>query len=286
MSISVHGDTRSAKRRPRGRYVAVGAAILTTAALAIAPAATAAQKVTIYNNIPAPLPGNVPSIGFEATATSEFGGQVAFDEGSRSRPRIGVVFSSWACQQGSASTGDCKTVRGATFTHDITVNIYRVKADNEPGALFRSVTQETAFPYRPSANHRQCSGADAGKWYNAADGSCNNGKAVTRYFALLGNLPDKVIVSVAFNTSDYGVMPIGHDASCYGTDSGCPYDSLNVGTSAMDPTQGTQPLPDDAYLNSSYGPNYCDGGEGGTDSFRLDSGCWTGYQPAFSIQAS
>jgi hypothetical protein len=30
---------------------------------------------------------------------------------------------------------------------------------------------------------------------------------------------------------------------------------------------------------------YCDGGTGGTGTFRLDAGCWTGYQPAFQVKA-
>ena len=31
------------------------------------------QGQTIYNSIPAPLPGNVISLGYEATSTAEFG---------------------------------------------------------------------------------------------------------------------------------------------------------------------------------------------------------------------
>jgi hypothetical protein len=45
-------------------------------------------------------------------------------------------------------------------------------------------------------------------------------------------------------------------------------------------------LPDDAYLNSSSGGQYCDGGTGGIDTFRLDAGCWTGFQPAFKVAAN
>ncbi|MBI2356983.1 hypothetical protein HYV12_02970 [Candidatus Dojkabacteria bacterium] len=36
-----------------------------------------AASAVVYNSIPDPLPGNVPSLGFEATSTSEFGGQVS-----------------------------------------------------------------------------------------------------------------------------------------------------------------------------------------------------------------
>jgi hypothetical protein len=49
---------------------------------------------------------------------------------------------------------------------------------------------------------------------------------------------------------------------------------------------GTDPQPADAYLNSSFGGAYCDGGTGGTGSFRLDAPCWTGFQPAIEVAAS
>ena len=71
-----------------------------------------------------------------------------------------------------------------------------------------------------------------------------------------------------------------------------PYDSLNVGvgdgdtnTLAGEPTVGTQPTPDDAYLYSSWTGAYCDGSLG-TGTFRLDAGCWTGYQPLFKVTAT
>ena len=52
-----------------------------------------------------------------------------------------------------------------------------------------------------------------------------------------------------------------------------------------EPTAGTQPRPDDAYLNSSFAGAYCDGALG-TGTFRLDEGCWTGYQPLFRVTAT
>ena len=55
---------------------AIGAIFVATAALALA--AGTASAGTVYNNIPKPIPGNVASLGFEATQTSEFGGQVQF----------------------------------------------------------------------------------------------------------------------------------------------------------------------------------------------------------------
>ena len=48
---------------------------------------------------------------------------------------------------------------------------------------------------------------------------------------------------------------------------------------------GTQPRPDDAYLYSTFGGAYCDGSLG-TGTFRLDEGCWTGFQPAIKVAAT
>ena len=62
-------------RIPR-RAARLAAAVLATAgALAMTAGAASASEV-IYNNIPSPLPGNLPSVPFQAIQSSEFGGQV------------------------------------------------------------------------------------------------------------------------------------------------------------------------------------------------------------------
>jgi hypothetical protein len=254
----------------------------------IAPAATAAlTRTTVYNNIPAPLPGNVPSLGFEATATSELGGQISLAGTHRNNPIVTVTLSSWGCQTGSWNAGNCGTTPGSTFSVPLKVKVYEVGAGNEPGDLIGVVRHTVNVPYRPSANFTKCTGANAGKWYSTADSTCYNGKAVTRVVSLGSlDLPDNVIVGAAYNTTHYGYHPIGESAACYGTSGGCGYDSLNVGLGDSPAAVGSQPTPDDAYLNSSDGSQYCDGGTNGTGTFRLDAGCWTGYQPAFKVTAT
>ena len=268
-----------------GKAAGFSAALLiATAALAI-PSASAATRAPIYNNIPSTLPGNVPSVGFEATSASEFGGQVSFEGTARTNPTVKVVMSSWGCQGGTVTGNNCSTTPGATFTEPLTVRAYSVKGNNEPGTLIGAVTHTFAMPYRPSANFTRCFGADAGKWFKA--GTCYNGLAFARTFSMGSlDLPNKVILSVAYNTSHNGYDPIGEDA-CYTQDGGCGYDSLNVGTSGSPTTAGTQPVPNDAYQNSSQGSMYCDGGTpGGTGTFRLDATCWGGFQPAFTVTAN
>ncbi len=246
-----------------------------SAAFAVAPS-------TVYNNIPNPYPSNVPSVGAEAYAFNEFGGQVQFAGSDRHDPTVTVLMSSWACQSGSWVAKDCVTTPGATSSVPITLKVYNVGASNAPGALITSTTQTFALPYRPSADNINCTGENAGKWFDGT--TCYNGKAANISFNLTGvTLPDKAIISVAYNTSHYGYAPVG-EMACNTTPAGCFYDSLNIGL-AYPPSVGTAPLPDSVYQYSNVGGVYCDGGAGGTGTFRLDAGCWTGYQPTIKVEA-
>jgi hypothetical protein len=97
-------------------------------------------------------------------------------------------------------------------------------------------------------------------------------------------LPASAVLSVAYNTSDFGASPYGHANPCNATVAGCGYDSLNVALTGP-PTVGTDPLSDDAYVNSSWNGAYCDPANPGIEHFVLDTGCWSGFQPAIEVQA-
>ena len=62
----------------------------TVVALAFSLAPVLATSSVIYNNIPSPIPGNVPSMAYQATQTSEFGGQVQFAGTNRFNPVVTV----------------------------------------------------------------------------------------------------------------------------------------------------------------------------------------------------
>jgi hypothetical protein len=172
------------------------------------------------------------------------------------------------------------------FPVTFTARIYSVGPGNSPGSLLAQATKTLDVPYRPSANHKKCTGANDGKWYSKATDTCYNGKLVRRSIMFAKQpLPNDVIVSLAYNTTHYGYNPIGEGAACYTEDGGCGYDSLNVALIGDSPTIGSQPNPDDGWLNSSWGGAYCDGGSGGTGVFRFDAGCWTGYQPMLRLSA-
>jgi hypothetical protein len=250
-------------------------------------AARASAQVT-YSSIPAPghIPGNVPSVGFEATSSSELGDEIRFTPGTGRAPiKVDVLMSSWGCEGGHWFSGDCSTAPGATFDVPITLYLYSVNTAgpvHATGVQLAAVTQTFKIPYRPSASP---SCAD-GTWLNPSDKQCYNGYATAIQFDLQQlklQLPDSVIWSVSYNTSHYGPSPIGESASCYTSAGGCGYDSLNVGVQTFTPDilTGTDVDPDGIFWNTSYAPNYCDGGADGTGTFRADTGagCWTDYRP-------
>ncbi len=256
-----------------------GVVLAMSAALAV-PSALAG---TIYDNLPSPRPGNLTSLGFEANATSELGGQVELAGPQRARPAVTLMMSTWACETGHGAT--CATSPGARFTQPLTLNLYAVEPDNSPGALISSVTRTFEMPYRPSANDKRC--GSTGMWYAKQSDQCFNGKAFSVKFGpqVRVTLPNRAIVAVAYDTTHYGSQPYGEGTSCRISGNDCGYDSLNVGFASSAPSVGSDPLPDGAYLNSSRDSTYCDGGSDGTGSFRLDAGCWAPYQPAIRIGA-
>ena len=251
-----------------------------TAAVAVIAAVAAAGSASadvVYDNIPGPLPGNLPSLGFEATSTSEFGGVVQLAGSTHNNPTISVTLSSWGCETGSGAT--CATTEGSTFEEPITLKVYDVNDDGSPGALIAAQRQTFDIPYRPSADPGNC-GVDSSAWHDAATDRCVNGKAVVVNFQPLGvTLPDRVLVSLGYDTTHYGYAPKGEATDCY---PGCGYDSLNVAL-ADAVTVGSLPRAADAYLNSTYAGSFCEGGLG-VGTFRLDGGCWEGYQPAIEVR--
>jgi hypothetical protein len=260
---------------------AVGAILAVVAIVALS--ASVASAATIYNNIPKPMPKNTASIGFEATSTAELGGAVGFAGTVRNNPAVSIVLSSWACQEGSG-TG-CKTTGGATFNWPVTVKVYNVGPEGAVGSLITESTKTLAIPYRPSANNKTCTpnGEGAVGW----GPECFHGKEHKFTYPLTGMVPNEAIISVSYNTTNYGASPVGPAACSKFTPSRCAYDSLNVGLEEeTGATTGTQPRPADAYVNSTWAGFYCDGGAGGTGTFRLDAGCWTGFQPLLAVKAS
>jgi hypothetical protein len=271
---TTNGDNMTGRIPARAAVLA--ATILATGA-ALAAGAGTASAALVYNNIPAPLPGNMASWAFQATQTSEFGGQVELAGTQRKNPIVTVTMSSWACQNLKAGAA-CKTTPGSTFEWPITVNVYAVGAENAPGAKIATQTTTFAIPYRPSASKNCTPNIEGAVGWGP---HCFHGKTHNVKFHLPGvTLPTKAIISVAYNTSVYGYAPTG------GPDVG--QDSLNVAvreTAEPGTVVGGQPAPKDAYVYSSTPERYCEN-SGAVGTFALSKGCWTGEQPSLQVQAS
>jgi hypothetical protein len=274
--------------KDRMRAIKLGAAVLVAAgALASAAGAADASEV-IYNSIPSPLPGNFSSLGYQAYATSEFGGEVEFAGSSRNDLTVKAVMSSWACERGNWIEETCESgVRKMKnyFKVPVTFSIYEVGPGNTVGAKLWERTKAIKMQYRPSSSPK-CTG---GRWYDEEDATCYHGKAFV--ISLSGmkvrHLPAKAIVSISYNTTTHGADPIGEEA-CYKTSAGCPYDSLNVALS--EPAEHTLSLgsdpTEDLFVNSAYPEMFCESGTEGTFGPASCPAFWEGGQPMFEITAN
>jgi hypothetical protein len=235
----------------------------------------------IFDNHPAVLPGNLPSLGFQATQTDEFGGAVTFAGTDRSAASATVTMSSWTCETGGWNTNDCASTPGATYSLPITFKIYNLGPSNTLGSVVATKTQVFDIPFRPSADNVNCTGGNAGKWYNGS--SCFNGLAFNITFNFAGEaLPNSAVLGISYNTTTWGYSPLGGGPN--------PSDSLNV---AVYPGSGPAvpalvgswvPDNDSVFWNTHTAANYSDGGAGGTGTFRRDTG-WAGQLPAIQIVA-
>jgi hypothetical protein len=254
-----------------------------------APGKSVADETTnvVYSNIPATFPDSFASEAYEATQKSEIGGAVHLAAGSRTNPLVSVALDSYACE--NAANNTCTTTPGAVFSTPVTLNIYSVNADGSVGPQITTLTNTFQIPYRPSADPA-CTGGQAGD-YVGKDTNCHANIAYKATFDLGGShvtLPDKIIVGVALNTTDYGYQPT-HDTTALG------YDSLNFGLvdNATPPSVGTQPFPTSLYFTDATNTEDANSTLNVFSQDKDDSGNFaTGttansyYQPAISVSTT
>ena len=157
----------------------------------------------IYDSIPAPLPPNVPSLGYQATQTSEFGDLIQF-AGTRRLQRVTLVMSDWALASDYPSFPGSA---GPTWNHPLTLNLYNV--DNSgpnpaPGTLIATRTQTFAIPWRPPADptcpEEERRGGPATE--TATAGLRSRSRSISPGHAC----PNQIIYGVAFNTQTWGYI--------------------------------------------------------------------------------
>jgi hypothetical protein len=221
------------------RKVSSALAALSAAALFTLGVASACNADVIFDNTPSPLPANVPSLGYQANQTSEFGNEISFAGTDRNLTNVQIVMSDWAVQSDYPGVGDANG-----YDQAITLNFYNPGSGTSVGSLIASKTETVHVPWHTSNGF--------------------NGTAFPVNFDFTGVVvPDTVIFGVAYNTETYGAHPTGVAG---------PYISLNYGVATVAPTIGTDVNPDDAYWNTSRASNYADGGTAGVGIFREDTG--------------
>jgi len=255
-----------------------------------------AQTQIVYNSIPKPLPPNVASYGPEAYAFSELGdGFNILGATGGTLGQVTVVLSSWGCQSGTW-VSNCVTATGATFSQSVTLNVYAESLQGgvpTPGIKLASITQTFNIPYRPSSDPAKCHG-DTQTWFNKKDGNCYHGFATPISVNFSGmHIPipasNTLIVTVAYNTTHYGPVPVGESAACYTASGGCPYDSLNISTDSNDfnyQAIGTVLDLDGIFVNYTLPGNSCTGTAAPGLALDTSSGCWTGFHPEIQVQAN
>ncbi len=234
---------------------------ISSAVAAVAVAGSAMASTTIYSNIPSTLDGSYPSIGFQATTTSELGSRINFAGTDRQLTDFTVTMVNWARYEDYNTGGQHYSTgqwAGNGFNQNLTLNIYAAGSGNTPGALLHTVTQSHFIAYRPT-------------------GWSFNGFAQNISFdlsALNITAPDSIVWGLAYNTQTRGYSPTGVAG---------PYNSLNVGVGPTTTTVGSQ-------VDSSffvYSPYYNPTAPNGGNSFSLMTEGWAqnSYQPMASFSA-
>jgi len=255
----------------------------------------------VYDSIVVNSKGNtssyIASLGYECCSTDEFGDSLVLTQGGGRLKTIQVVLDSWGCQSGDGyGATSCTTTPGSKFAWPITVNVYSLtgypSGYPQVGLLLDSQTQTFNIPYRPSSN-RKCNNIALGAFIGQVDKECDYGIAdVVTFNMSLPKvyLPNQVIVTVAYNTSDSGYSPVGHQGpypnGCYQPN--CPYDSLNVsawGNGGSDDNIGQAADPNGVMVNFTNPGFYCANNPNTPPGGTLvdDTPCWTGYHPEIKV---
>lgn len=241
-----------------------------TGALAVLLAAfssNAPAAVDVFNSIPSGPTYNLPSLGYQATQTSEFGPNIQLASGGGQLSSITVGMSNWARESDYEALG-----ASPGYYVPLTLNLYGAPTAGIPGPLFATQTVNALVPWRPENNP-----SDNSVWI-APDSQSYHGLFFTVNFDFSSSnvtLPSNFVLGVAYNTANYGYSPLGVNG---------PYNSLNVALSSSpaEPTVGALANPDHEFWNTSTAANYADGGAGGVGIFREDSQ-WTPYVPAVEV---
>jgi hypothetical protein len=193
----------------------------------------------------------VPSLGYQANQTAEFGNQITFAGTSRNITNVQIVMSDWANQSDYPGVGDA-----AGYDQPITLSFYNPGLGTGVGSVIATKTETVHVPWHTTNGF--------------------NGTAFPVSFDFTGTtLPDTIIFGVSYNTQTWGANPIGVAG---------PYNSLNYGLAQTAPSIGTEVNPDSAYWNTMTAGDYADNGAAGVGIFREDTN-WSPYSGIIQVNA-
>jgi hypothetical protein len=195
----------------------------------------------VYSSLPAPLPPNTPSEGYEAQSLAEFGDLVQLANGPAVLLSATVAMSDWAYESEFSGSLNGSTITPDGFYVPLTLTLYSVGAGNSVGLPIQAFNLDALIPWRPEPNPTGCpTGPDypnnINNQWQASNGTCYNGALSTVTFDLGSILaPGQFIYGLAFDTTNYGSHP---------TNVAGPYDSLNFGVTpaASGPSVGSNPV--------------------------------------------
>jgi hypothetical protein len=182
--------------------------------------------------------GNVSSLGYQATSTSECGDRIQFAGTERQLTTVTVRMSDWT------NFSDYQSMSPTGWTHPPTMTLCIVGADGTVGSAIHSTRVVANIP-----GHTFATGP--------------NGTAFNVTFSFAGVIvPDEIIFGLAYNTQTYGAAPIG---------AGGPYNSLNFGLATVLPSIGTHYNSDSVYWNTAFAGFLTPGGPGVVYVFSEDT---------------
>ena len=229
--------------------------------------------VVVYDALPSVSNTNYPSLGFQATQTSEFGDYVHLSGTTRLLNTVTVTMSDWA-KYSEYSSDERYSNNSTSWSHPVTINIYgaELNSNGTPKTTLGTITKDIIIPWRPE-NSSEC-----GTAWKSTDGNCYNGLAFNAVFDMSSlnlTLPNDVIVGVAYDTNSWGNQPIGLNG---------PYESLNVAIPNNQPiTIGSDDSVNEVFWNTVTKNWYTDGGAAGYDIFRKDTNWSPNGTVAFKI---
>jgi hypothetical protein len=259
--------------------LAVVAVAIAIGALAMSVSADAAPARVVYSNLNT-VPGTVNESPnhdtySEAPFDFPFGGMVEFSHRPGVIKSLTAQVDSFTCEHGEYQFENCYTGHAIKrFSYTLTARIYEVSPEGEPGTLVASSTEKFKIPYRPTTNVT-CPITPEGKGFGV---NCDVGgylATVTfKKFTPAAVLPERAIIMITNTAGDSkkDVVNVGEQTSYKEWDEALgPGEAGFIGEPPLDagePSIGTDPLPEDAFVNG-----------------KIDEGGWAGYQPVFQVSA-